>query len=87
MELSGSSIKKFLIFSQNKFFFIFQEMETPKKLLIFFKESFSCISGNGNPEANPYVSGKGIFLHFKSNFQSSKNKKKNPLLTRRNKKR
>ena len=57
MELSGSSIKKFLIFSQKKSFLIFQEMETPKKnSYIFFKESFSCISENGNPEKIPDVS-------------------------------
>ena len=33
--------------------------EAPEKLLIFSKESFSYISGNGNPEKSPYVSGNG----------------------------
>ena len=35
MELSGSNITKFFIFSQKKAFFIFWEMETPKKFPIF----------------------------------------------------
>ena len=38
MELSGSIIKKFLIFSQNNYFLIFQLTE------------LSYISGNGNPK-------------------------------------
>ena len=33
MELSGSSIKKLLTFSQKKHFLIFQETETPKKFM------------------------------------------------------
>ena len=47
MELSGSNIQKFLIFSQKKAFLIFQQTE------IFN------ISGNGNPEKNPYISENG----------------------------
>ena len=35
MELSGSNIKKFLMFSQKKPFLIFQEIETPRKFFIF----------------------------------------------------
>ena len=37
MELSNSSIKEFLIFSQKKAFLLIREMETktPKKFLIF----------------------------------------------------
>ena len=52
MEISGSNIKKFLIFSQKKAFLIFWEMETLKKFLIFQEMGFSYISGNG------------IFLYF-----------------------
>ena len=68
MELSGSSIKKFLIFFQEKSFLLFQETElsyvsgngNPEKLSwIFSKESCSYISENGNPEKIPYVSGNG----------------------------
>ena len=48
MELSGSNIKKFLIFFQKKAFFIFQETELSyisgnrnhQKLLIFHKVTF-----------------------------------------------
>ena len=40
MELSGSNVKKFLIFSQKKAFLIFWEKETSKQI--------SYISGNGN---------------------------------------
>ena len=35
MELSGSNIKAFLIFSQKKAFLIFRERETSKKFLTF----------------------------------------------------
>ena len=35
MELSGSNIKKFIIFSQKKTILIIWEMETPKKFVIF----------------------------------------------------
>ena len=41
MELFGSNIKKFLIFS-----LIFWEMETPKKFNIFQKTELFYISGN-----------------------------------------
>ena len=54
MELSGSNIKKFLIFSQKKPLLIFQEMETPpspppkknnKKCLFFRKWKFLIVQG------------------------------------------
>ena len=45
MELSGSNIKKFLIFSQRKAFLIFWKME------LFY------ILGDANPEKITYVSG------------------------------
>ena len=73
MELSGSSIKKFLIFFQEKSFLLFQETElsyvsgngNPEKLSwIFSKESCSYISENGNPE-NPET-------EILKNFSSSK---------------
>ena len=35
MELSGSSIKKFLIFSPKKSLLVFRETETPRKFFIF----------------------------------------------------
>ena len=35
MELSGSSIKKFLIFSPKKSLLVFPETETPRKFFIF----------------------------------------------------
>ena len=41
MELSSSSIKKFLIFSQKKSFLMFQERETPKKFLMFQETKLS----------------------------------------------
>ena len=66
MELSGSSMKKFFMFSQKKSALIFQETKTPKKFLIFsLKKSFSYISGNGNSEKIPYVSGNETFLYFR----------------------
>ena len=53
MELSSSNIKKFLIFSQKKAFLIFQQME------------LSHISGNGNTEKIPYISGNETFYFRK----------------------
>ena len=50
MELSGSNIKKFLIFSQKKAFLLFQETETLKKSLMFQETKLSYISGNGKPK-------------------------------------
>ena len=50
MELSGSNIKKFFLFSQKKAFLIFRETETTKKLFIFQETELSYISGNGNPK-------------------------------------
>ena len=49
MELSGSNIKRFLIFSQKKSFHIFRETETLKKFLLFQEMKLSYISGKGNP--------------------------------------
>ena len=46
MEPSGSNIKKFVIFSQNKAFLIFRQMETLKKI--------PYISGNRNPKKLEY---------------------------------
>ena len=43
MKLSGSNIKKFLIFSQMRAFIIFRETEAPKKI----SEKISYTSGNG----------------------------------------
>ena len=66
MELSGSSMKKIFVFSQKKSSLIFQETKTPKKFLIFsLKKGFSYISGNGNSEKIPYVSGNETFLYFR----------------------
>ena len=48
MELSGSNIKKFLIFSQKKAFLIFWETKILKKFVIFQETELSYISGNGN---------------------------------------
>ena len=41
-----SNIKKFLILSQKKSLYIFQEKETPKKFFIFQETELSYISGN-----------------------------------------
>ena len=46
MELSGTNIKKSLIFSQKNAFLIFQETETPKKFLIFQERELFYISEN-----------------------------------------
>ena len=48
MKLSGSNIKKLLIFSQKKAFLIFWEAETPKTFLIFQETERSYVSGNEN---------------------------------------
>ena len=40
MKLSSSNIKQCLIFSQKKAFFIFWEMETPEKFLVFQETSY-----------------------------------------------
>ena len=50
MRLSGSNIKKFLIFSQKNAFLTFQETETLKKSLIF--QETSDISGSNSPRSN-----------------------------------
>ena len=46
MELSGSNIIFFVIFSQKKAFLIFRETETLKTFLIFQGRELSHISGN-----------------------------------------
>ena len=46
MKLSGSNIKKFLIFSQKKAFLIFQKKNTQTKFLLFQETKLSYISGN-----------------------------------------
>ena len=55
MGLSGSSIKKFLIFPQKESFIIFQETE------------LSYISGNGNPEKSYYISSKERCFYISGN--------------------
>ena len=49
MKLSGSNIKKFVIFSQKKAFLIFREKEKPNKFLIFEETERSYISGSNFP--------------------------------------
>ena len=49
MDLSGSNIKKCLIFSQNKAFLMFWETEIPK-FLIFQETEHFYISRNGHPK-------------------------------------
>ena len=63
MELSGSNIKKFLIFSQKKSFFIFRETKTLKKFFMSQETGLFYIPGNANPKNE---------LHFKKS-----NEKKN----------
>ena len=86
MELSGSCIKKFVIFSQKKSFLIFQKTElndisgnkNPKNTFyIFSKERCSYILGNSNPEKKflIYQETKMFFRISGSNFPSSKSKK------------
>ena len=48
MELSGSKIKKFLIFSQKTTFLLLQEIETQKQFCIFEQMELSHISANRN---------------------------------------
>ena len=54
MELNGSNIKKFSIFSQKKAFLIFREMKTQKKKFIIQEMELSYISENGNPKKHLY---------------------------------
>ena len=58
MELLNSKKKKI----HPDIFPYIQEIEISN---IFFKKSFSYVSGNGNPEKIPYISGNGTFLYFK----------------------
>ena len=58
MELLNSKKKKI----HPEIFPYIQEIEISN---IFFKKSFSYVSGNGNPEKIPYISGNGTFLYFK----------------------
>ena len=48
IKVSGSNIKKVVIFSQKGAFLIFKETETLKKLFAFQKCELSYILGNGN---------------------------------------
>ena len=59
MELLNSKKKKKI---HPEIFPYIQEIEISN---IFFKKSFSYVSGNGNPEKIPYISGNGTFLYFK----------------------
>ena len=74
MELSKSINKKFVIFSQRKFFLIFPQMNPPlfkrelEKIKKIYHEKISYISGNGNPEKSFYVSGNRTFLCFRKLF-------------------
>ena len=65
MELCGSNIKNFLIFSQKKAFLIFRENETPKIFFIFQETELSYVSGSNFPcsknEKTSYILGKGTF--------------------------
>ena len=70
MELSGSNIKKILIFSRKEAFLILQEMKTPKKVFIFQETELSYISGNGNP--------KKLLIFQEVTFQAQKIKKTHP---------
>ena len=71
MKLFSPKSKNFLIFSQNKVFLIFQEIEfldpNIKEFLIFSQKSFSCISGNRTFRKTSYIWG--------GNFPSLKNKR------------
>ena len=53
MQISGSNIKKFLIFSQKKAFLTIWEME------LFY------ILGNDNPQKIPYIYGNITFFIFR----------------------
>ena len=73
-KLSNSNIKKLLIFSQKKAFFMFWEKETPEKFLIFHETELSYISGNGTFRARKIKNSHlKSFLYFRRNFQSLKN--------------
>ena len=67
MKLSGSKVKKFLMFSQKKGFPLFRETKTQKKFLTFQITEFSYISGNRNP--------KKLFI-FQEMERSSRKRKK-----------
>ena len=71
IKVSGSNIKKVVIFSQKGAFLIFKETETLKKLFAFQKCELSYILGNGNL--------KKILLFQEVTFQAQK-MKKNPTL-------
>ena len=70
MELSGTNITKFLIFSEKKAFFIFLETESPKKLLLLQETELSYISGNGNRKKPLIFQGVTYFI-----FQRARNNK------------
>ena len=71
MELSNSSIKKLLIFSyflERKLFSILGNKISRKMSYILSRESFSYISGNGNP--------KKLLIFQEVTFRAQKMKKK-----------
>ena len=70
MELSGSNIKKFVIFSQKKSFLIFRELETTKNSLYFRKRNFLIFQETETLKN---------LLYFRREFSSQKNKKKTLL--------
>ena len=82
MELSSSNIKKFLIFSQQKSFLIFQETETLKNLL-YFRNNFPSPKNEKNPlifremELPSFPSSK--VKKFQEELQKSQNQTKNLL--------
>ena len=72
MELSGSNIKKVLIFSKKKAFLIFPETEIPKKFLIFQETELCYISGIGNSEK--------LLIFQEVTFRAQKNTLKKSLI-------
>ena len=62
-----SNIKKFLTFSQEKAFLIFQERKNSKKLLIFSqKKAFFISESFLSHKKIIYISGNGTFLYFRN---------------------
>ena len=81
MELTSSSINKFLIFSQKKSFLKFQEtFLSPKKFLTFSYEKASLIfQETETPKKSLMFQETELSYISRSKFQSSKNKKNTPL--------
>ena len=53
------TLKNSLHFLKRKLFLYFTKQKPLKNFRIFLKESFSYISGNGNPEKILYITGNG----------------------------